>query len=199
VGHTELIAGLAGGADVRMMMAGAKLRVVLVTTHIPYAAVPAALTVPRVVRTAEITAGALQRYFGVKRPRLALAGLNPHAGEGGMLGDDEIRLLGPAAERARRKGLRLEGPLAADTVFFRAAEGDFDAVVALYHDQGLGPFKVLHFRDGVNVTLGLPFPRTSPDHGTAYDRAGRKPADPASMIAAALLAAEMSARPTSRQ
>ena len=191
-GHTELIARLAGNAEVRMMMAGPRLRVVLVTTHIPYAAVPEALTAPRIVRTAEIAAGALQRDFGVKRPRLALAGLNPHAGERGMLGDDEIRLLEPAAAKVRRKGLRLEGPLPADTVFHRAVEGEFDAVLALYHDQGLGPFKVLHFRDGVNVTIGLPFPRTSPDHGTAYDRAGKKSVDPTSMIAATLLAAGMS-------
>jgi 4-hydroxythreonine-4-phosphate dehydrogenase len=171
-GHTETIAALAGGAEVRMMMWGPRLRVVLVTTHVPYASVPAALSVERVVRTAEIAAEALHRRFGIRRPRLALAGLNPHAGEGGAFGDDEIRVLAPAVARATKGGLRLSGPHPCD--------------------QGLAPFKVLHFRDGVNVTLGLPFPRTSPDHGTAFAIAGKGRADAASMTAALRLAARMS-------
>lgn len=192
VGHTETIARLAGGAEVRMMMAGRELRVVLATTHIPFREVPEKLTPAHLARSAEIASLALRRHFGIPRPRLALAGLNPHAGEGGAIGDEERRVLEPAVERARRRGIRLEGPFPADTVFYRARQGEFDAVLALYHDQGLAPFKLVHFRDGVNVTIGLPFPRTSPDHGTAFDRAGRRPADPASMISACLLAARMS-------
>ena len=193
-GHTETIAHLAGDAEVRMMMAGASLRIVLVTTHIRFSDVPAALTTDRVVRTAEIASRALERDFGVRRPRLALAGLNPHAGEGGAFGDEEIRVLAPAAKRANERGVRLTGPLPPDTVFFRARSGEFDAVVSLYHDQGLIPFKLLHFSDGVNVTLGLPFPRTSPDHGTAFDIAGRGIADDTSMASAIRLGAAMAAR-----
>jgi len=193
-GHTEVIARLAGGAEVRMMMAGPTLRVVLVTTHIPLRDVPRAVTSANVVRTAEIAARSLRRHFGVRRPRLALAGLNPHAGEGGAFGDEEIRTLAPAVRRARARGVPLDGPHPPDTVFLRARGGEFDAVISLYHDQGLIPFKLVHFRDGVNVTLGLPFPRTSPDHGTAYDIAGRGVADPSSMASAIRLAARMSAR-----
>lgn len=190
-GHTETIARLAGGVDVRMMLAGARLRVVLVTTHVPYVSVPSMIAPERVLATAAIASTALREHFGLRRPRLGLAGLNPHAGEGGAFGDEEIRLLAPAVERARAEGIRLDGPHPADTLFHRAAAGDFDAVLALYHDQGLGPFKLIHFHDGVNVTLGLPFPRTSPDHGTAFDIAGRGRADPTSMTAAIRLAARM--------
>jgi 4-hydroxythreonine-4-phosphate dehydrogenase len=191
-GHTEVIARLAGNADVRMMMAGSSLRVVLTTTHVSLGKVPSILSAELVSRTAEIARDALRRHFAVRRPRLALAGLNPHAGEKGAFGDEEERILEPAIEKARRKGVELSGPYPPDSVFFRARAGEFDAVIALYHDQGLIPFKLLHFVDGVNVTLGLPFPRTSPDHGTAYDIAGRGKADPSSMIAALLLAAKMS-------
>lgn len=191
-GHTEVIARLAGGADVRMMMAGSSLNVVLATTHLPLVEVRSALTADLVSKTASIASTALRRHFGVARPRIALAGFNPHAGEGGAFGDEEQRILEPAVARARKQGIRLAGPFSPDTVFHRARGGEFDAVIALYHDQGLIPFKLLHFTDGVNVTLGLPFPRTSPDHGTAYDIAGRGSADPASMIAAMLLAARMS-------
>lgn len=192
-GHTETIAALAGKAEVRMMMAGATLRIVLVTTHIRFTDVPAAVTLERVVGTAEIASNALRRHFGIRKPRIALAGLNPHAGEGGAFGDEEVRVLAPAVERARAQGIRLDGPHPPDTVFLRARSGDFDAVVALYHDQGLIPFKLVHFHDGVNVTLGLPFPRTSPDHGTAYDIAGRGKADASSMVSAIRLAVEMAA------
>ncbi len=190
-GHTELIARLAGNAEVRMMMAGTSLRVVLATTHVSLRSVPKLLDPERVARTAEIAADALRRHFRIRRPRIALAGLNPHAGEGGAFGDEEIRILEPAVARARAQGIRLDGPHSPDTVFHRARLGEFDAVLALYHDQGLIPFKLLHFSDGVNVTLGLPFPRTSPDHGTAYDIAGRGAADASSMAAAMRLAAEM--------
>jgi 4-hydroxythreonine-4-phosphate dehydrogenase len=190
-GHTETIARLAADAEVRMMMAGATLRVVLVTTHVRFLDVPARITRDNVVRTAEIAGEALRRDFGIRRPRLALAGLNPHAGEGGAFGDEEIRLLRPAVEAGRARGLRLDGPHSPDTVFFRARQGEFDAVISLYHDQGLIPFKLLHFTDGVNVTLGLPFPRTSPDHGTALDIAGRGQADVSSMVSAIRLAADM--------
>jgi 4-hydroxythreonine-4-phosphate dehydrogenase len=185
---------LAGGAEVRMMMAGQSLRVVLVTTHVRLLDVPARLTRENVLRTAEIAGEALRRDFGIRRPRLALAGLNPHAGEGGAFGDEEIRLLGPAVEAGRARGLRIDGPHSPDTVFFRARQGEFDAVISLYHDQGLIPFKLLHFTDGVNVTLGLPFPRTSPDHGTAFDIAGRGRADVSSMLSAIRLAVDMAER-----
>ena len=194
LGHTETIARLAGNADVRMMMAGPELRVVLVTTHVRYRDVPDKLTTALVLRTAEIAAEALHRHFGVAKPRLGLAGLNPHAGEAGAFGDEEKKILEPAVKRGKDRGLRIEGPIPADTIFFRARAGEFDAVISLYHDQGLAPFKLLHFHDGVNVTVGLPFPRTSPDHGTAFDIAPRRTADPSSMIAAIRLAAEMSGR-----
>ena len=193
-GHTETIASLAAGAEVRMMMAGTSLRVVLVTTHLRLRDVPTRITRDNVLRTAEIADEALRRDFGIRRPRLALSGLNPHAGEGGAFGDEEIRLLQPAVEAGRARGLRLDGPHSPDTVFFRARQGEFDAVISLYHDQGLIPFKLLHFTDGVNVTLGLPFPRTSPDHGTAFDIAGRGRADISSMVSAIRLAAEMAER-----
>ncbi len=190
-GHTETIARLAADAEVRMMMAGATLRVVLVTTHIRFCDVASQITRESVLRTAEIASEALRRDFGVRRPRLAIAGLNPHAGEGGAFGDEEIRLLRPAVEAARARGLRVDGPHSPDTVFYRARKGEFDAVISLYHDQGLIPFKLVHFTDGVNVTLGLPFPRTSPDHGTAFDIAGRGRADVSSMASAIRLAADM--------
>lgn len=192
-GHTELLAELAGGVPVRMMMAGPKLRVVLVTTHLALADVPHRLTVDGILETIAITARALRARFGCPRPRIAVAGLNPHAGEGGKFGDEEIRIIGPAVRRARRRGIDAVGPLAADSTFPDAAAGGWDAVVCMYHDQGLGPFKLLHFADGVNVTLGLPFVRTSPDHGTAFDIAGTGRAMFTSMAAALDLAARLAA------
>lgn len=192
-GHTEVIAKLAGNAAVRMMMSGSTLSIVLVTTHIRLSEVPQALTAANVADTAVIAFRALVEHFGVRRPRLALAGLNPHAGEGGAFGDEEARILAPAIAAAAARGVRLDGPHPPDTIFARARSGEFDAVVSLYHDQGLIPFKLLHFHDGVNVTLGLPFPRTSPDHGTAFDIAGRGTADPSSMASAIQLAVKMSA------
>jgi 4-hydroxythreonine-4-phosphate dehydrogenase len=188
-GHTEMLAHLAGGVDVAMMLTSARLRVVLVTTHVALRDVPALLTTARVVRTGEVTRAALRGWFGLPDPRLAVCALNPHAGEGGLFGDEEERVLRPAAER-----LGAAGPLPADTVFVRAMRGEFDAVLAPYHDVGMTAIKVASFGSAVNVTLGLPFPRTSPDHGTAFDIAGSGRADPSSMRLALELAATLGAR-----
>lgn len=194
-GHTELLARLAGGVRVRMMMAGPRLRVVLVTTHLPLAAVPGSLTVAGIRDTIEIADAGMRRFFGMNRPRIAVAGLNPHAGESGLFGDEERRMIAPAVRAAQRAGLTVSGPLAADSAFPLLAGGAYDVLVCMYHDQGLGPFKLLHFADGVNVTLGLPFVRTSPDHGTAFDLAGRGVADARSMAAAIALATAGSRQP----
>ncbi|MEO5824484.1 MAG: 4-hydroxythreonine-4-phosphate dehydrogenase PdxA [Gemmatimonadales bacterium] len=185
-GHTEWLAHLAGDVDVAMMLASDRLRVVLVTTHIPFRDVPLMLTTDRVVRTGEVTVRALREGFGIATPRLAVCALNPHAGEHGLFGDEEARILTPAAQR-----LGAAGPLPADTVFVRAMRGEFDAVLAPYHDVGMTAIKVASFGNAVNVTLGLPFVRTSPDHGTAMDIAGTGRADPASMHAALDLAVRL--------
>ncbi len=188
-GHTELLAELAGGAEVRMMMIGDRLRVALATTHLAIASVAAAIQ-PRIVRNTIVIAGrALQNHFAVAKPRIAVTGLNPHAGEKGLYGREEIDTIAPAVRQARRRGFAVDGPLAADTAFPLALRGDFDVVVCMYHDQALAPFKLLHFSDGVNFTAGLPYVRTSPDHGTAYDIAGRGRAEAKSMIAAIKMAA----------
>jgi 4-hydroxythreonine-4-phosphate dehydrogenase len=189
-GHTELLAALAGGVPVRMMMAGPRLRVVLVTTHVRLAEVPRCVTRDAVLETITITDRGLRERFGVAAPRIAVTGLNPHAGEQGVFGDEESRTILPAVRAARRRGITVTEPLAADGLFAQAADGAYDAIVCMYHDQGLAPFKLLHFADGVNVTLGLPFVRTSPDHGTAFGIAGTGRADPRSMIAALQMAAE---------
>jgi 4-hydroxythreonine-4-phosphate dehydrogenase len=175
-GHTEWLAELAGGAEVAMMLASDRLRVVLVTTHVALRDVPALLTTERVVRTGRVTVAGLRDWFGIDAPRLAVCALNPHAGENGLFGDEDDRVLRPAAEV-----LGAAGPLPADTVFVRAMRGEFDAVLAPYHDVGMTAIKVASFGHAVNVTLGLPFPRTSPDHGTALDIAGTGRADPSSM------------------
>ncbi|HEX3273260.1 MAG TPA: 4-hydroxythreonine-4-phosphate dehydrogenase PdxA [Gemmatimonadales bacterium] len=188
-GHTEWLAKLAGDVEVAMMLASPELRVVLVTTHVPFRDVPALLTVDRVTRIGRITSRALSQWFGLPAPRLAVCAVNPHAGESGLFGDEEDRVLRPAAEL-----LGAAGPLPADTVFVRAIRGEFDAVLAPYHDVGMTAIKVASFGRAVNVTLGLPFPRTSPDHGTALDIAGTGRADPASMRAALELAATLGAR-----
>jgi 4-hydroxythreonine-4-phosphate dehydrogenase len=193
-GHTELLAHLCGGVPVRMMMVGGSLRVVLVTIHMALRDVPKKLSAASIFETIAITVAALRQRFRVRRPRIAVTGLNPHAGEDGLFGDEDIRVIAPAVRRARRRGIDAVGPLAADGVFPYAARGDYDAVVAMYHDQGLAPFKLVHFADGVNCTLGLPFVRTSPDHGTAFDIAGRDKADASSMAAALLLASELASR-----
>ena len=188
-GHTEWLAHLAGGVDVAMMLASDRLRVVLITSHVPLKNVPLLLTVDRVVRTGEVTRKALQEWFGIAAPRLALCALNPHAGEQGLFGDEEGRILTPAAER-----LGASGPIPADTVFVRAMRGEFDVVLAPYHDVGMTAIKVASFGSGVNVTLGLPFVRTSPDHGTAMDIAGTAQADAGSMKAAIALALDLAQR-----
>ena len=190
-GHTELLAHLCGDVPVRMLMVGSRLRVVLVTTHLPLAAVSRRLTRDMVLQTITLTAHALRIWFGMSSPRIAVTGLNPHAGEGGLFGTEDTRVILPAVGAARRRGVDATGPLAADGVFAHAAGGAYDAVVCMYHDQGLAPFKLLHFADGVNLTLGLPFVRTSPDHGTAFDIAGTGRADARSMIAALRLAATL--------
>ena len=188
-GHTEWLAHLAGDVETAMMLAADQLRVVLVTTHVALRDVPALVTVDRVVRTGRITRTALEELWGMARPRLAVCALNPHAGESGLFGDEDERVLRPAAEQ-----LDAAGPLPADTVFVRALRGEFDAVLTPYHDVGMTAIKVAAFGKAVNVTLGLPFVRTSPDHGTAFDIAGRGIADASSMRAALELAAKLSSR-----
>ncbi|UFS72789.1 4-hydroxythreonine-4-phosphate dehydrogenase PdxA [Geomonas sp. RF6] len=179
-GHTELLAHLCGTPEVVMMLAGDKLRVTLVTIHEPLSKVPSLITVDRVLTTIRITHQALTRYFR-PNPRLAVLALNPHCGEGGLFGNEERTVLVPAISAARREGIDAHGPLSADTLFHFAVQGGYDAVVCMYHDQGLIPLKLLHFDDGVNVTLGLPIIRTSVDHGTAYDLAGTGRGSAASM------------------
>ncbi len=193
-GHTEYLAHLAGVRRVVMMLASPLLRVVPVTIHIPLADVPGALTAGLIEDTARITDAALRRDFGLVRPRLAAAGLNPHAGEQGAIGREEIEVIAPALAHLRAEGLDIAGPLPADTMFHAEARSRYDAALAMYHDQALIPIKALDFARGVNVTLGLPFVRTSPDHGTAYDIAGTGLADPTSLVEALNLAAGMAAR-----
>ena len=190
-GHTEYLAHLAGARRVVMMLACDALRVVPATIHIPLSEVPGALTPGLLEDTLRITRAALIRDFALPAPRLAVAGLNPHAGEGGAMGREEIQLIAPVLERLRAEGLEIAGPLSADTMFHAGARAHYDAAVAMYHDQALIPIKTLDFSGGVNVTLGLPFIRTSPDHGTAFDIAGQGKADATSMIAALRMARDM--------
>jgi 4-hydroxythreonine-4-phosphate dehydrogenase len=194
VGHTEWLEARCGVRRSIMMLAGEKLRIALATNHVAFAALKRALTPERIAETIVIAHRSMRADLGIARPRIALAALNPHAGDGGHFGDEETTLLARALSRAARAGARAAGPFPADSVFFRAALGEFDAVVALYHDQGLIPVKLLDAVGGdpaVNVTLGLPIVRTSPDHGVAYDIAGRGKASAASMIAALRLAARI--------
>jgi len=192
-GHTEYLAALAGADLAVMMLASDQLRVVPVTIHIPLTDVPAQLNADLLRDTIRITHAALIRDFGVTAPRLAVAGLNPHAGEGGKMGREEIDLIAPVLETLRAEGLQIAGPLSADTMFHARARAGYDAAIAMYHDQALIPIKTLDFDRGVNVTLGLPFIRTSPDHGTAFDIAGQGKANPASLIEALKLATRMAA------
>jgi len=189
-GHTDLLAHLTGAPDVAMMFYSEALRVVLATVHIALADVPRAITRESLEATIALTARELPR-FGVAAPRIAVAGLNPHAGEHGLFGREEATAIAPAIAAARGRGIDVSGPFPADTVFVRARRGEFDVVVACYHDQGLIPVKLVAFGEAVNVTLGLPIVRTSVDHGTAFDIAGKGIADPQSMIAAVLLAARL--------
>lgn len=192
-GHTDLLAHLTGAPRVAMMFYAEALRVILATVHVPLRDVPRVLTADRLRSTIELAAAALPG-FGYPSPRLALAGLNPHAGEHGLMGSEEDEVLAPVVARCRAAGIEISGPYPADTLFGRAARGEFDAVIACYHDQGLIPVKLLAFGKAVNVTLGLPIIRTSVDHGTAFDIAGRGVADPGSLIEAVRLAARL-ARP----
>jgi 4-hydroxythreonine-4-phosphate dehydrogenase len=187
-GHTEMLASLTR-SRVAMMLASDKLRVVLATTHIPLSSVPEKVTTESIIETARITGVGLREWFGIAEPRIALCALNPHAGDGGRFGNEDTELLAPAARTAG-----IAGPFPADTVFVRAMRGEFDAVIAPYHDVGMTAIKVASFGSAVNITLGLPFPRTSPDHGTALDIAGQDRADPSSMIAATLLCASIALR-----
>ena len=189
-GHTDLLAHLTGSSRVAMMFWSDTIKVVLATVHVPLADVPRLLTRDLVDSIIDLTATELGR-FGLPRPRLALAGLNPHAGEDGVLGSEETTVLGPAVAAARARGIDIEGPFPGDTVFVRASRGQCDVVIACYHDQGLIPVKLVAFGRAVNVTLGLPIIRTSVDHGTAFDIAGRGVADPSSMVEAVLLAARL--------
>ena len=196
-GHTEYLAARAGASEFAMMLAGPALRVVVATTHNALRDVPTALTAAGIASTIVLTAEALARRFRIARPRVAVAGLNPHASEAGRFGDEEQRIVEPAIDLARARlaamgvDATVTGPHVPDVVFRQAAGGAFDAVVALYHDQGLIPVKLLHFDEAVNVTLGLPFARTSPDHGTAFDIAGTGAARPDSFLAALDLAARL--------
>jgi 4-hydroxythreonine-4-phosphate dehydrogenase len=189
-GHTDLIGHLTGSPFVAMMFESPALRVVLATVHVALQEVPRLLTSDLLIRTIRLTARELPA-FGVARPRLAVAALNPHAGEHGLMGHEDESVVSPAVERCRADGVDVIGPLPADTVFLRAHRGEFDVVIACYHDQGLIPVKLLAFGRAVNVTLGLPIVRTSVDHGTAFDIAGRDQADPGSMIEAVRLAARL--------
>ena len=193
-GHTEFLAHLAGVPRVVMMLACPALRAVPTTIHIAVSEVPRVLTPALLEETIRITHGALIRDFGLATPRLAVAGLNPHAGEGGAMGREELDWIAPLVARLSSEGLAIRGPMSADTMFHASARTRYDAAICMYHDQALIPIKTLDFAGGVNVTLGLPFVRTSPDHGTAYDIAGRGVADPTSLIAALSMAREMAAR-----
>ena len=185
-GHTEFLSALAGDVDVAMMLTADVLRVVLLTTHMPLRSVSDALSVEGIVRTGKVAQRGLREWLGIAEPRLAMCAVNPHAGEGGLFGDEDDRILAPAAVE-----LGAAGPFPADTVFVRCMRGEFDAVLAPYHDVGMTAIKVAAFGRGVNVTLGLPFVRTSPDHGTAFDIAGRGIADPSSMGEAVRMAIEL--------
>jgi 4-hydroxythreonine-4-phosphate dehydrogenase len=190
-GHTTLLAQLTHTPLPVMMMAGSRLKVVLATVHKAIRQVPDLLTTEGIVQVGAISDESMRRFFGLDQPRLAVAALNPHAGENGMFGDEEARIIAPAVAELRARGVLASGPHPPDTVFWRTMRGEFDLVLCMYHDQGLIPFKLRHFEDGVNVTLGLPIIRTSPDHGTAYDIAGKGLAKPDSMKAATLLAGQM--------
>jgi 4-hydroxythreonine-4-phosphate dehydrogenase len=194
-GHTEHLAKLGHAKRVGMMFAGGRLRVALASIHEPLFALQNTFTIGRVFQPIELLADALERWFGIEHPRIAVAGLNPHAGEGGHFGDEESRIIDPAMVMARESGIDVEGPFPADTLFEQAIRGRrYDGIVAMYHDQGLIPVKMHAFDSAVNLTLGLPFIRTSPCHGTAFDIVGKNQARPGSMIAAIRMAVEIAAQ-----
>lgn len=188
-GHTEMLQDLTSADEAVMMFEGGRFKVMLVTIHTALSEVPGLITKDKVLSTIRITYESLIDLFKIAEPKIVVCGLNPHAGESGAFGDEEINHIVPAVKQAREMGINIEGPLPADTLFYYANQGKWDAVVAMYHDQGLIPFKMVSFNEGVNITLGLPIIRTSPDHGTAYDIAWRGKADPSSMIAAIKVAA----------
>jgi 4-hydroxythreonine-4-phosphate dehydrogenase len=190
-GHTELLADLTRSREVGMMILGGPLKIMFVTTHLAIRDLPGALTPVRVERAIRLAHRALREFFGVARPRIGVAALNPHAGEGGLFGDEERKTILPAVRRARAAGLNASDPLPADTLFGKALRGDYDGLVAMYHDQGLIPLKLVAFGRCVNLTVGIPIIRTSVDHGTAYDIAGKGVADPGSLIEAVRLAARL--------
>jgi len=189
-GHTEMLKDLSGSNQAVMMFEGNKFKVMLVTIHEALSNVPKLISKDRVLSTIKLTHDSLVNLFKIEAPKIVVCGLNPHAGESGAFGNEEIDHIIPAVEEARELGINVEGPLPADTLFYYANQGKWDAVVAMYHDQGLIPFKMVSFNDGVNITLGLPIIRTSPDHGTAFDVAWKGVADPSSMIAAIKVAAQ---------
>ncbi|MFA9408350.1 MAG: 4-hydroxythreonine-4-phosphate dehydrogenase PdxA [Candidatus Dadabacteria bacterium] len=189
-GHTEMLKDLSGSNQAVMMFEGQKFKVMLVTIHEALSNVPKLISKDRVLSTIKLTHDSLVNLFKIEAPKIVVCGLNPHAGESGAFGNEEIDHIIPAVEEARELGINVEGPLPADTLFYYANQGKWDAVVAMYHDQGLIPFKMVSFNDGVNITLGLPIIRTSPDHGTAFDIAWKGVADPSSMIAAIKVAAQ---------
>jgi len=197
-GHTELLAELCGTDDFVMMLAGDLLRVSLVTIHEALVDVPRLVTFEQVLKTIRITADGVKRLTGKASPKLAVLALNPHCGEGGIFGNEERKIIGPAIEKARDLGIDAVGPLSADTLFHFAQQGAYDGVVAMYHDQGLIPLKMLHFDDAVNITLGLPIIRTSVDHGTAYNLAGTGQASEKSLLAAIRMAADMAQQMTKK-
>ena len=190
-GHTELLANLTNTRDYGMMLANESLRVSLVTIHCALKEVPQRLNKGLILKTIRLTYRTLEEDFAIKKPHVAVAGLNPHAGEAGLFGLEDKEIIQPAVDEAKTEGLLVDGPFPADTIFYHAINGKFDAVVAMYHDQGLIPVKLLHFSDSVNITLGLPIVRTSVDHGTAYDIAGKGVADPSSLIAAIRMATKI--------
>jgi 4-hydroxythreonine-4-phosphate dehydrogenase len=190
-GHTEILAEETNAKEYAMMLAGEKLKVVLATIHLPLRMVPAVLSSQKVFSCICLTHNYLKDFFGIKKPRLAVAGLNPHAGEGGLFGEEEEEIIAPAVKKAQAGGINVVGPLPSDSLFYFALKGRYDSVICMYHDQGLIPLKILHFEDAVNVTLGLPIIRTSVDHGTAYDIAEPGTANPLSLINALKIAATM--------
>ena len=197
-GHTEILAEVGGNVPVRMMLANEELRTVLVSIHVPLRVAVSSLSTAGIVETIRLT-DAFLRMTGIQAPRIAVAGINPHAGEDGLLGDEEIRVIGPAVQGARAQGIDASGPWPPDTVFMRARGfAEFDVVIAMYHDQGLIPVKYLGVDEGVNLTVGLPFVRTSPDHGTAFDIAGKGIAQPNSLLAAMRMAERLSGKPVAR-
>ncbi len=193
-GHTELLAYLSHTQSFAMMMVGGPFKIVLQSIHMSLREALGQVTVPKIMEHLELTQKSMRYWFKIKNPRIAVAGLNPHAGENGAFGKEEIKILKPAIEKARQKGWDVTGPHPPDTLFYWVSKGKYDAVLCMYHDQGLIPFKLTSFDTGVNMTLGLPFIRTSPDHGTAFDIAGKGKANPSSMISAIRLAEKLAAR-----